>query len=239
MKFLIDHKLKIIIGWSAKCGCTHIKNIFEYFITGINKISSTIHSSVMQYDMKNFPRDIENYHVVIIVRNPFDRIVSGFLNKYRKTGTLRTKWPHDTITFSQFVDQIIHRNWSIIDHHHFCPQTEEYFNPVVFKSKTCKIFDLKSIDYSYIESIFKKKIPKNLIEYKGDHNRNKNIQTWATPVYDLDMDTYFDYNVNYSLFYNDDLKKKVYHFYINDFKLCQLINKSHVTYKKMTKLIYY
>lgn len=30
MHFLVDDNNKIIIGWSPKCGCSHIKNIFWF-----------------------------------------------------------------------------------------------------------------------------------------------------------------------------------------------------------------
>jgi hypothetical protein len=237
MMFLVDYKLKIIIGWSAKCGCTHIKHIFEYFIAGVNKTSSDIHSTIQQYTT-TLPHDIQNYHVVMILRNPFDRIVSGFLDKYKKGGPLRNNWPNDTITFSQFVHQVIQRNWAIVDYHHFCPQTEEYFNPNVFKAKTCKLFDLTSIDYRYLENMFRKKIPNNLIEHKGNHTRKSSTQTWTTPVYDVEMDTYINYNVDYSLFYNDDLKKKVYKFYYNDFILCSHIKDTPPPLRSFKRLMF-
>jgi len=30
MYFLVDNDKQIIFGWSAKCGCSHIKNIFWF-----------------------------------------------------------------------------------------------------------------------------------------------------------------------------------------------------------------
>ena len=35
MYFLVDNKKKIIFGWSAKCGCSHIKYIY-YFLQNDN-----------------------------------------------------------------------------------------------------------------------------------------------------------------------------------------------------------
>ena len=30
MKFLISEKNKVIFGWSTKCGCSHVKRLFNY-----------------------------------------------------------------------------------------------------------------------------------------------------------------------------------------------------------------
>ena len=30
MYFLVDNENKIIFGWSAKCGCSHIKKLFHF-----------------------------------------------------------------------------------------------------------------------------------------------------------------------------------------------------------------
>lgn len=41
MYFLVDFEKKIIFGWSAKSGCSHIKNIY-LFLQGKN-IKNNIH----------------------------------------------------------------------------------------------------------------------------------------------------------------------------------------------------
>lgn len=38
-------------------------------------------------------------------------------------------------------------------------------------------------------------------------------------VYDLHINEFEKYNIDYKYFYNDQLKEKVYNFYINDFPL--------------------
>ena len=97
MLFLIDDNRKIIIGWSAKCGCSHIKKIFHYIQT--NKLNNKIHQSE---DYNSLPTNIEEYDLIIISRNPFKRIVSGFLDKYQINGQFRYKWKNDNITFNDF-----------------------------------------------------------------------------------------------------------------------------------------
>ena len=34
MHFVVDHDNKIIFGWSAKCGCSHVKYIYWFLKTG-------------------------------------------------------------------------------------------------------------------------------------------------------------------------------------------------------------
>lgn len=211
MYFLIDEKKKVIFGWSAKCGCSHIKKIYWYLQNSI--IDNKIHS---KKEWNNLPNDIENYTTILIIRNPYERIVSGFLNKYKNNGQFRYLWKHDTLTFSNFVDKLIKNDWKIIDNHHFIPQTNDAFDIRVKHSKELIIYDIKNINYNYIEDLFQKKIPKFLINYKGTHIRRENILL-EKYIYDMDMSEYFDYKVPTKYFYNKEIKNKVYHFYMNDF----------------------
>jgi hypothetical protein len=34
MFFIVNEDYKIILGWSAKCGCSHIKNIYNFIRYG-------------------------------------------------------------------------------------------------------------------------------------------------------------------------------------------------------------
>jgi hypothetical protein len=101
MLFFIDYENKIIFGWSAKCGCSHVKNIFFFLTT--NNIPEYIHNP----ENDSLPDDIENYTTIIIIRNPYKRLVSGFLDKYSEYGEFRKYWLLPTLVFSQFVDELI------------------------------------------------------------------------------------------------------------------------------------
>jgi len=213
MYFLIDETLKIIFGWSPKCGCSHIKKIFWYLKTNNN--DSIIH---IPSEYNYLPNNIEEYITILIVRNPYDRLISGFLDKYKENGEHRHLWKHGTITFSTFVDELVKNDWLMIDYHHFTPQTTEYFDKdIIYKSKILKVYDLNNIDYNYIENLYNKKIPDNLLQFRGGHERNIYSETFENFVYDLDMSTYYNYNMNIKYFFNDILWKKVYDYYYNDF----------------------
>lgn len=98
MYFLVDNNRKILFGWSAKCGCSHIKRMF-YFLKNNKMNNKPIHT---HNDYNKLPDDIENYTTIIISRSPYERIVSGFLDKYKLGGGFRRLWKHNTITFSNF-----------------------------------------------------------------------------------------------------------------------------------------
>ena len=214
MFFLVDVNNKIIFGWSAKCGCSHIKNIYWFLQT--DKPTNKIHKN----DRSNLPDDIENYITLIFCRNPYKRIISGFLDKYKKNGGCRHLWKESYLSFSHFVDKLINCDWTTIDKHHFTPQTTEHFDNKILLSKIIKIYDICNIDYEYIEQLYNKNIPECVINKQMGHEatfRTKTNDCIENYVYDLDIDEYIDCNVDTKYFYNEEIKEKVFNFYINDF----------------------
>jgi hypothetical protein len=220
MFYLVDKINKIIFGWSPKCGCSHIKRLFLYLTSNktsqeiINMSSNSVHS----HCSNPLPNDIENYKTIIVCRNPYKRLVSGFLDKYKPTGQFRHLWKYKFMTFDLFVKELIKKS-DMIEKHHFSPQTGGCFNSKILKSQELKIYDIGDIDYKYIEGIYKKEIPEKLLNKKEGHERsfknfNNNINH---KVHHKLMITYLNSNVETKQFYNDDLMKKVYKFYEKDF----------------------
>jgi len=218
MYFLIDSINKIIFGWNAKCGCSHVKTIFYFFE---NNNANRIH--IPKEYIAILPDDIENYKTVIFIRNPYKRIISGMLDKYKKNGQYRNKWfKNETITFSKFVNEVIKNNYNVIDYHHFQQQTSEKYSKNIFKSKTIKFFDIEHIDYTYLEELYNKKIPYNILTKKFGHERSKVVDVnkiITNPVYDSNIDEILDCNIDIQYFYNEDIKNKIYQHYKNDFIL--------------------
>jgi len=214
MHFLVDNNKKIIFGWSAKCGCSHIKNIFWFLQT--DNLINLIHTPK---DSSELPNDIENYITIIFIRNPYKRIISGFLEKYKKDGYYRHLWKNLFLSFSQFVDKVIIYDEQI-DPHHFTPQTTEKFDKKILLSKIIKFYDIGKIDYEYIEQLYNKKIPECVINRKVGHERFFCVNTedyYNNYVYDLHIDDYLHYNIDTKYFYNEEIREKVFNFYINDF----------------------
>lgn len=212
MHFLVDTKRKVLFGWNAKCGCSHIKRIF-WFLQN-NKLDNAIHTNAAEGGL---PNDIANYTTVIICRNPYKRIISGFLDKYRSEGQHRGLWKYSTITFSMFIDELLKNDWKMIDYHHFTPQLSEAFDEKILESKCIKCYDIEHIDYNYIEELFNIKIPEIILHKKCGHERDKYALDFIAPVYDLNINEYYYYNVNIKYFFNEELKQKIFTFYEKDF----------------------
>ena len=213
MFFTVDYKKKIIFGWSPKCACSHIKNIFLFLQNGY--IPNKIHT---ERDLNKLPNDIENYVTIIFSRNPYKRIISGFLDKYNpRGGEYINLWKYSTLSFSQFVDELIKDDWKMIEQIHFKPQTSQDFDRKIVKSKSFKCYDIENIDYNYIEQLYNKKITPEVLNKKQGHERkiyNVNVNKY---VYDLQISEYIHCNVDIKYFFNEKIKKKIYKFYENDF----------------------
>lgn len=242
MRFIVDTKYKFIIGWSAKCGCTHIKNIMLYIIKkkqiyeniqdclilkdiNYNEYSDQLHN----YFFKNLnilPTDIHNYTTIIITRNPYKRIISGLIDKYKKNGEFRHLWSGSICSFELFLEKIIQENkkFKEINYHHFIPQTEEQYSDIIFNSKILKCYDINNIDYNLIEKIYNIKLPKSVIDYKGVHINKKTINYENKNLFKCEVSDLANCNISYNYFYNEKLKNMLYKYYEKDFDFCNKFN---------------
>jgi len=81
--YYISHKNKCVLIWSQKCACTSLHHAFVRTICGISepedprKIAQKL--NMIKNNYKQIPKD---YTVYWGVRNPFDRIVSSYFNKF-------------------------------------------------------------------------------------------------------------------------------------------------------------
>jgi len=214
MRFIVNEGRKIMFGWSPKCGCTHVKNMVYYLE---NKHLERIHYGI--YDTDELPDNLTDYILIIIIRNPFKRLISGFLEKYKAGGQFRHLWHNDmpALTFSNFLEEKNRDNYKIIDYHHFSKQTDEWFVDDMLSHKNTIIYDIDHIDYEYIGSLYNKTIPTEVIQFRGDHI-NKNTETFNDFVYDLEIDAYSNKKIDIEYFYNDVLKDKLIQIYKKDFE---------------------
>jgi hypothetical protein len=218
MLFKIDTTKKIIFGWSAKCGCSHVKCLLNYLIKNIiNFDLRYIHSDLSYHN--RLPDDgLEDFTIILFMNNPYRRLISGFIDKYRKNGEYRKKWIQNICIFNDFVSELVTGNWKQVDYHHFTPQTTEYFDEYkINKAKKLIVCDIKNIDYNYISNLYQKIIPDNIINYKGNHAREKFNETITEPLYNKDLCEYYNKNFDYNLLYSESIKNTVYEFYKNDF----------------------
>jgi len=217
MKFIVNNEKKIIIGWNGKCGCSHIKTIYLYLKK--KKLENKIHTH--EVDNK-LPENVRDYTTIIICRNPYERVVSGFLDKYKINGEFRRLFNQTSLTFSQFVDELILAKWKKVDYHHFTPQLSDNFSTKLLFSKQIYFFDIANIDYNLIEQLFQQNIPPEIKTKKQGHERQffiKNDLPFEQYVYDLDINSFIERKVQYKYFFNKQIQQKIYHFYIQDFLL--------------------
>jgi hypothetical protein len=213
MRFIVNENKKIIFGWSPKCGCTHVKNMV-HFLDEMHL--SAIH--IYEFDTYELPKNLDDYIIIMIIRSPYKRIISGMLDKYKKKGNFRSMWnTNDPLTFKNFVNKTFENNYEIIDLEHFSPQTSGWFiENLKFHKKTI-IYDIEHIDYDYIGSLYQKIITQEVIQLRGNHI-NKNTELLTEYVFDTQIDEYSNYKIPIEYFYNDDLKEKILQIYKDDFE---------------------
>ncbi len=130
MYFLVSHKYKFMMGWSAKCGCSSIKKWYlDIHGIPIGKLGVEIYKAIgygntiyTKIDW-NRPEKYAEYRKYALVRSPYSRAVSGFLNKYVARSDIPNKgWS----TFSEFLIALQKdRKFKRVDKHHFTPQFSE------------------------------------------------------------------------------------------------------------------
>lgn len=81
--YWINNEKKIILIWSPKCACTSlhsgfIRNVCEITVKGESRKLATEYN----YNKSNYSQIPKNYFIYWGIRNPFDRIVSCYFNKF-------------------------------------------------------------------------------------------------------------------------------------------------------------
>jgi hypothetical protein len=214
MYFLTDNINKVIFGWSAKCGCSHIKKIFYY-------LTMNIFEDNLHIDYSGIKLLSEEYKIFIFIRNPYERIISGFIHKYNDNGSYRKLWDNNIpLTFNNFVNELITDNYKMVEEHHFTPQLSEKWDDSLYNHKNLKIYDINNIDYVYIEKLYNKKIPEILINFKGGHENKKELFDYPKNIviYNILQKDYIDKKPLTKNFYNEDIKNKILSFYKKDFE---------------------
>jgi hypothetical protein len=81
----INKEKKIIFWWSAKSGCSTVKSImFELIFPNINTCklpASYFHKKNAKPKNKITLEEAEKYINILFIRDPYKRLVSGFIDK--------------------------------------------------------------------------------------------------------------------------------------------------------------
>ena len=162
MYAIYDNVKSVAIWWSAKCGCSTIKNLYYNYIKAANI------SNVHIRDSYNCNPELVHYKNVLTVRNPYDRIVSAFLEKYVRPVShvflndflAKRPMPMKEFNFAVFIDYLYdyyinHTLQPLSTHelHHTTPQFSEAYD-LVPNLKFQVIHQLETFDcLKFVESI--------------------------------------------------------------------------------------
>lgn len=206
MKFIIDHTNQINIGVNTRVGSRFVKNFVNYYVKGL--------------DISQKDDDVENgwpvsgYKTIVLVRNPFNRLVSQFYDKCvdNPTHPTFTKFIHD-------LYRVICNNEPNpkIDKSLFLPQFSEcYLNKMPFS----KIYDIEDDFYSDFSRCFPKtgrEIGPRTVLYQNDRKYVSVGVVWLLPTDVIRSYKSRDLNPHYREFYDDTLRKLVMRIYLQDF----------------------
>jgi hypothetical protein len=232
MYFLEDKKKKILFGTTAKAGCQHVRVLYSYFV--LNKFD-VIYENIFNKDVTpiNLPENYTDYQIIIFFRNPYERIVSAFKEKYIKNKKNKYKFKNINyldLTFSDFINDLLINHFKNIDIRHFNLQIKndnKSIDDKLIEHKNITFFDIKDIDYTFLEQMYKKQITSDVRNFKGGHTyelqlKKSQIQNeFNDYVYDKPAKTYIEYKLLDCYFYNNEFKKKVQAFYKKDFQFAK------------------
>ena len=221
MRYMIDTESRVIFIWNAKCGCTFLKKLFFAYLGFENYARKNVHKlNRTKWLMSPLPPDHEKYKIFLFCRNPYNRLVSGFLNKFV------TDVPNyiskrieniDEFSFEDYVDFLEkNQNTELVDEHHFGKQIDMV---EMKKMKVNFIFDIENIDRKVLDEHFKKNsdlFQCTKINWNSTKKSNKKIpHIFQMKTKALKKMMVFP---DYSSFYNNKLKNKVRTIYETDFK---------------------
>lgn len=223
MFFIVNHKHKVLIGWSPKCGCTTIK---EYYLEAIgikrkNKVEvhhdpdvqQHVHHSVLKKQDLN---KLDKYRKVLLIRNPYKRVISGYLQRIVMNKTLydtrfREKdYANDgkINTFNKFIDTMLNNRKHVEDNHHFDQQCTHNYN--VFQNRKWKwdfVMDLDNLD----SDIVKLNKMLNTSVKLNEMNKVKHTEIHVEKAYDLTIKQLLalDGMPSYESFFNEQIINKI------------------------------
>ena len=140
----------VCFWFSPKCGCTFIRKLYSY-------LTGALTSGILPIKLDK--NNINSYKNILFTRNPYKRIVSGFLDCYVQNNKFDVFT--ESLSLSTLLDNLIQNGFENVDELHFQKQLSyEYNDNIIFD----KIYDIENIDYIYLNSLFQNKIDDNIIK---------------------------------------------------------------------------
>lgn len=145
----VDNPNKVCFWFSPKCGCTFVRKLYCYY-TGSFANPAKFSSIIENY----------TYYIhILFTRDPYKRIISGFLDCYVQN----EKYPDfmHNLTFSTFLNDLETNDFENVDGIHFQKQLSDFYSEEV---KFDKIYDIENIDYTYLDSLFQLKVNPQILK---------------------------------------------------------------------------
>jgi hypothetical protein len=221
-----SHKYNYVIVWNAKSGCTYFKQLFlNLHILELNKnLTNKWHDLAKDFKIPK-QININQIPILVLVRNPYSRVVSMFCNKYcggYGHNLLSSKINLKTCTFENFVNFL-----NILNQENKLNDFDIHVKKQSYKFNFTKLTHIAKIE-NFKEDIIKfyrnnKKLRKLLPQvrsflnendvFKNETRRNETNCEAFKKIYSVN-DKIFPY---WKLFYNEKLKNLVYNIYKEDF----------------------
>jgi len=218
-----SEKYEYSISWSAKSGCTTFRKLFLFLHQ--NELDNEPTNKWHDLDL-DFPFNNRFKKVMVLSRNPYDRVLSAFTNKVcggPGHNGLSRKISLNRITFKNFLLYLFDRksNLGKIDVH----ITPQHFSLNLLEDHEVFKIQLESFNQKIIEAYnyfgLEQLTPDikiflaNKNEFKNATQRNDDDFFCGETIYSID-ETVFP-EIKY--FYNDELRELVQKIYAEDFKI--------------------
>jgi hypothetical protein len=216
---LINHKHRFICFWIPKCACTTIKHWFLDTL-GI-KVKGDIHKQIGYLDGEYFvsKEDIEkkysDYYKFIVVRNPYDRLVSYYTSKILNGINLFLNTNIANCSFKDLVEIVLKTKNKDLEHHlqpQFCGLEGIFFDKIVKVEnleddlkEVCQHLDIPFTGIKKHNKTEKGKVNELVMNWIPSNFKRKGIP-------------------DYELFYDENLKRRVRTKFIEDFVLFGYLN---------------
>lgn len=217
MKFLVNHDKKLLIGWSRKCACGTVKKWFCDFSGIYVPEEVSIHDYIRNNKQLLGIEPSFNYREytkVLVIRNPYARLVSGYVDKVVFSGTLNV-----AETFGEFVDKLVKGK---IKNSHFFLQTGEDF----IHLKWNYVIKQESLKFGFdrLNNHFGIEIPLNRL---GAMKKKDPKYSGEKPAYLLDIEEVKEYNPEWWFYYNNQIQSRIFSYYKRDFEYFRKLGKKY------------
>jgi len=220
MHYIVFNNPNVVFGWTPKCGCSHVKYLCYFLKTNriVEKLEWTDISAT------SLPKNIDEYKIFLILRNPYKRCISGFTERYnRLSDSEKYSWNSKLpLTFYNFIHAMNHKTAiDFNEHFKFHFELQSRGAAPLKNHKNTIVYDIEHIDYEHIGRLFDKTIPPAVINYRGGHH-DKNTLVVDKYVGNL---LYSEYDTVKPLtrnFFCSKTKKIFDNYYKADFDFCRM-----------------